>query len=321
MILVTGGTGFIGSHLVPRLAASGERVRCLVRPNRGRRNLPEGVEIAEADLATGSGLERALADVDTVLHLAGVTKALDAAAYYDGNARATETLAKACVGRAIRFAHVSSLAAIGPSDRRAPVSGDETPRPIGNYGKSKLEAERIVRTHLPRAVIVRPPVVYGPRDTDVFQLLKSISKGLVVEIAGGERWFSAIYVEDLVDGIIAAARAPQAEGRDYFLAHPKAASWTELATLAAGVMQKRPRVIRIPVPVAYAVGWAGEMWSKITRVPGIVSREKIDEARCEAWVCETRRAAAELGFEARTSLAEGLAKTLAWYKEAGWLTY
>lgn len=321
MILVTGGTGFIGSHLVPRLAASGEPVRCLVRPRRGKCDFPAGVEVAEADLSSGSGVKRALDGADTVLHLAGVTKALDARAYYDGNARATETLAKACAGRAIRFVHVSSLAAIGPSNGGTPVSGEETPRPISNYGKSKLEAERVVRDHLPRAVIVRPPVVYGPRDTDVFQLLKSISKGLVLEIAGGERWFSAIYVEDLVDGILASARAPEAEGRDYFLAHPKAISWGELARVAAGAMGRRPRVIRIPVPLAYAVGWAGEIWSAVTRTPGIISREKIDEACCAGWVCETRRAAAELGFEARTPLAEGLAKTLAWYKEAGWLTY
>jgi len=321
MILVTGGTGFIGSHLLPRLAAAGERVRCLVRPNRGKRKLPEGVDIAEADLASGRGVDSALEGADTVLHLAGVTKALDARAYYEGNARATETLAKACSGRDLRFVHVSSLAAIGPSVHRAPVAEDQSPRPIGNYGKSKLEAERIVRALLPRATIVRPPVVYGPRDTDVFQLLKSISKGLVLEIAGGERWFSAIYVEDLVDGILAASNVPQAEGRDYFLAHPKAASWSELAGIAAGVMRKRPRVIRIPVPLAYAVGWAGELWSTITRVPGIISREKIDEARCEAWTCDTRRAAADFGFEAQTPLADGLAKTLAWYKEAGWLTY
>src|SRR5262249_17375 len=83
---------------------------------------------------------------------------------------------------------------------------DAEPRPVTHYGKSKLEAERAVRHSLPDAVIVRPPVVYGPRDRDVFQLLKSISKGLVLEIAGGERGFSAIYVKDLCAGLVAAGR-------------------------------------------------------------------------------------------------------------------
>jgi len=164
-------------------------------------------------------------------------------------------------------------------------------------------------------------VVYGPRDTDVFQMLRSISKGLVVEIAGGERWFSAIYVADLVEGLLAAARTPGAGGRAYFLTHAKPASWSELSRAAASIMGRRPRVIRIPVPIAHAVGACAEVWARLTRTPGIVSREKVAEARCEAWVCDHRRAAAELNFQAATPLHEGLAETLAWYKEAGWLTY
>lgn len=319
MILVTGGTGFIGSHLVDAVRAAGEPFRSLVRPKRGR-SMPAG-DVVEGDLTTGAGLEGALRGVDTVIHLAGVTKALRAADYYAGNADATGTLARAVASRPIRFVHVSSLAAIGPSDGATPVSEDDIPRPLTDYGKSKLEAERVVRAALPGAVIVRPPVVYGPRDTDVFQLLKSISKGLVVEIAGGERWFSAIYVEDLVRGLLVAARTGAAAGRSYFLTHPKPASWSELAATASAVMQRRARTVRVPAGLAHGVGMCAEVWSRLTGTPGIVSRDKVREARCAAWVCDHRRAAAELGFEASTPLAEGLAKTLAWYKEAGWLSY
>jgi len=170
-------------------------------------------------------------------------------------------------------------------------------------------------------VIVRPPVVYGPRDTDVFQMFKSISKGLVVRIAGGERWFQAIFVKDLVEGLIAAARAPQAQARAYFLAHATPVSWTGFSDTSARVMGKHPRVLGVPPFIASAVGFCAEIWSQITRQPGIVSREKVKEARCLCWTCDTSRAARELGFEARTPLETGLAETLAWYKEAGWLTY
>jgi nucleoside-diphosphate-sugar epimerase len=279
------------------------------------------VEPAFGDLTTGQGLEDALPGVVTVIHLAGVTKALTTAEFYSVNVRATEILARALAGRSVRLVHVSSLAAIGPSNDGTPVTEDEPPHPLTHYGKSKLEAERVVRNLAPEAVIVRPPVVYGPRDTDVFQLLKSVSQGLVLEISGGDRWFSSIYVDDLVDGLLAAAQYPRAAGRAYFLANPKPNTWTELSSAAAKVMSCRPRVLRVPVPAAHAVGYAAEMWSRVTRKPGVVTREKIGEARCRWWTCDTRRAAAELGFHAKTPLDAGLAITLAWYKEAGWLKW
>jgi dihydroflavonol-4-reductase len=321
MILVTGGSGFIGSHLIENLAGSSVPVRCLLRRSAKPRSLPAGVELAYGDLVSGEGVKDALRGVDTVIHLAGVTKALRPQDYYTGNARATETLARAAAGSGVRFVHVSSLAAIGPSPDGTPVLENAEPHPLSHYGRSKLEAERIVRSFVPDAVIVRPPVVYGPRDTDVFQLLKSISKGLVLEIAGGERWFSAIYVADLAAALIAAAQTVRAAGRDYFAAFPKPSSWTELGAVAARIMSRRPRIVPVPLGVAYAVGLCAGLWSRISRKPGIISADKISEARCRYWTCDTRRASSELGFQAATDLPSGLALTLAWYKEAGWLSY
>jgi nucleoside-diphosphate-sugar epimerase len=319
MLLITGGTGFVGGHLLEKLAASGETARCLVRRKTLARPLPPGMQPVFGDLSTGQGLDEALDGVDTVIHLAGVTKALRAADYETGNARATETLAKAAAGRALRFVHVSSLAAVGPG---AMVEEDAEPRPVSHYGRSKLEAERRVRALLPDAVIVRPAVVYGPRDTDVFQVLKSAAKGLSLEIAGGGQWFSAIYVRDLADALALASRDPRAAGRTYFLAARQPVSWREFGQAAAGIMgRKPPRVVRIPYGAAYAVGACGEAWSRLTGTPGIVSRDKIREARCPSWTCDVGRAAAELGFEAKTTLQAGLTETLAWYKESGWLKW
>jgi dihydroflavonol-4-reductase len=321
MILVTGGTGFIGSHLIEHLSARGEPVRALVRKTARFGNQP--IEIVRGDLATGAGLADALKDVDTVLHLAGVTKALSVADYLTGNVRATENLARAiaATGRPIRTVHVSSLAAMGPGADATPLTEDAEPHPLTHYGKSKLESERKIRAILPDAVIVRPPAVYGPRDTDVFEVLKSINQGMMIEIAGGERWFSAIYVSDLVEGIIAAAREPRAAGRTYFLARPGAVSWSELVGIAAGIMRCKPRIIRVPPSAAYAIGYGAELWSRLTRKPGIVSRDKVTDMQCRYWVCDTSRARAEIGFDAPTDIGTGLAITLAWYREAGWLKW
>ncbi len=175
MILITGGTGFIGSHLVESVCASGKPLRCLIRREGFKRRpfaLPPRAELVFGDLVSGEGLSDALEGVDTVIHLAGVTKALSTSEFYSGNARATENVARAVAGRGVRFVHVSSLAAVGPSTDGTPVSDDAEPHPVAHYGTSKLEGERIARTLVPDAVIVRPAVVYGPRDTDVLEIFK-----------------------------------------------------------------------------------------------------------------------------------------------------
>lgn len=316
MYLVTGATGFIGGHLVEKLHASGIPVRVLVR--RVDRDWP--CEVACADLYTAAGLEEAVNGVDTVIHLAGATKALSLEDYYKSNVRASANLAKALAGRNVRLVHVSSLAAAGPSADGTPVDEETAPHPVSQYGRSKLEGERVVRELKPDTVIVRPPVVYGPRDTGVFRILKSVSQGWSLQIGGGERWFSAIYVADLVDGLLrAASEAPG--GRTYFMAHAKSNSWSGLATTAAGIMQVKARLLRVPLPLAYAVGYCAEIWAQVTRRAGIVSRDKISDAECSYWVCNPGRAAAELGWQATTSLEQGLTQTLAWYKEAGWIRF
>ena len=323
MFLVTGGSGFIGGHLLAKLRARNIPVRCLSRRAGRPPDMPAEVEIAPADWTTGKGIEAALEGVEAVIHLAGVTKALTPADYYEGNANAAETLARLLRGRSLRFVHVSSLAAAGPSASGAPLTEDDPPHPVSHYGKSKLEGERRAAHWRPDVVIVRPPVVYGPRDTDVFQILKSVAAGWSVEIGGGERWFSAIFVEDLAEGLIAAAQTPDAAGRIYYLTHPKPLTWSELASAAARILfpdpARRLRVVRIPPPLARAAGFGAELWSRVTRQPGILSRDKVSDACCTFWTCDGSRAARELGFHAATSIDAGLARTLAWYKEAGWI--
>jgi nucleoside-diphosphate-sugar epimerase len=318
MILVTGGTGFIGSHVLDRLAAAGEPVRALVRR---KTELPAGVEPAYADLAEGAALSDAFRGVTAVIHIAGAIKAIRPGDYYRGNVHATENLARAAAGQGIRFVYVSSLAACGPCPDATALNEGYEPAPITHYGKSKLAGEHAARAHVPDAVIVRPPVVYGPRDTGVYSILKAVSRGIVMQIAGGERWFSMVYVDDLVDGLLAAARTPCAAGRTYFVSHPEPLNWSSLSAEAARIMGRRPITLRVPVPAAYAIGWFGETWGRLARQPGFVTRDKIMEATRTRWVCDSRRASAELGVGLRTSLSTGLTRTLAWYKEAGWLKY
>jgi len=256
MILITGGTGFIGSHLVEAACARGEKLRCLIRRDSFKRHpfaLPAEAEIAFGDLVSGEGLREALEGAGAVIHLAGVTKALSTSEFYSGNARATENLARAVAGRGVRLVHVSSLAAIGPAamarrsprtPNRIPLRTTENPSWKGadcagaGSGRGDRAAGRGLR-----------PARHGRAGN-----LQVDQQGLGAGDLGGERWFQAIYVKDLADGLLAAARTPQAGGRAYFLAHAKAVSWSELSSAAARIMRKRTRVLRIPAPLAYAAG-------------------------------------------------------------------
>lgn len=323
MILVTGGTGFIGSHLVERLVAQGRAVRCLVRRTSSVRNLPlASIELTEGDLETGAGLAAALRGADTVIHLAGVTKARIPADYLRGNAAATAQLLRAA-GDVRRFVHVSSLAAAGPSPGDRPLTEEDPPLPVSHYGRSKLAGELLVR-HSPlcgRAVIVRPPVVYGPRDRDVYQVIRAVARGWVLQIGSVRRYFSLVYVEDLVDGLMAAADREGAGGAVFYMAHSSPASWDEFGSTAARLMGRRVRALAIPEKAAHALGLCAEWWTRLSGKPGILSRDKVAEACCAGWVCDPGRARRELGFCAPTSLEDGLRRTLEWYKEAGWLKF
>jgi nucleoside-diphosphate-sugar epimerase len=324
MILVTGGTGFIGSHLVERLVSLDQPLRCLVRHSLAQNRGQRGVELAHGDLESGVGLEEALRGVDTVIHLAGVTKARTPADYHRGNAAATANLLRAA-GGVNRFVHVSSLAAAGPSPADRPLTEADEPHPVSHYGRSKLAGEEAVHNSplRARAVIVRPPVVYGPRDRDVYQMLRTVSRGWMAQIGARSRRFSHIYVGDLVDGLIAAADSANARagGQVFYLADATPAGWDEFGNMAARLMGRKLHTVTIPEKAAYILGFSAECWTRVSRKPGILSRDKVREACCTGWVCDPGRARRELGFSASTGLEEGLRRTLDWYKEAGWLTF
>lgn len=316
-VLVTGARGFIGGHLVKRLTECGMRVRCLARRQSAGTSSADAETVA-GDYVTGAGLREAVEGADIVIHLAGVTKALRGNDYYAGNVQAAESMARVS-GAVARFVHVSSLAAVGPSPEGQDVTEATEPHPVSDYGRSKLQGEQAVRSLLPGAVVVRPPVVYGPRDTDVFEMLRSVDRGIDLRIGRGERWFSAIYVEDLVEGLIAAARSAGATGKVYFLTHPEPVSWTRFTATAAKLLDRHPRTVYLPRAAAFAAGCLAEGWSRATRKPGIISRDKVREAAYPRWTCSAELARRDLGFTAAVSLEEGMTKAIAWYKAEGWL--
>ncbi|MBI4491394.1 MAG: NAD-dependent epimerase/dehydratase family protein [Chloroflexi bacterium] len=321
--LVTGATGFIGSHLVDLLLARGWQVRCLVRSRERARTLAAlPVELELGDLGDAAALARAAAGVECVFHVAGLTRALREVDYHAVNAEGTARLLKISAQQndsLQRFLLVSSLAAAGPTIGGAPLTEDSPCRPVSPYGRSKLNAELVAQgwmAHVP-CTIIRPPIVYGPRDTDVLTFFRLVALGLQPTL-GRPRHLSLVYVSDLVEGMLLAATSPHAAGRTYFITGGDT-SLDEALQLIGACLGRRPRRVRVPLSLLDAAAWASEGAARALRAPTVLTRNKVQELRQPAWLCSAARAKRELGFEPRVALADGLAQTARWYRTAGWL--
>lgn len=324
-ILVTGATGFVGSHLVDRLIERGRRVRCLVRRTSKLKYLKDPqIDFAYGGLDEQTDWDEALDDVDTVYHVAGVTFARRAKDYFDVNQKGTEAILAGAVkhrSHLKKFVLVSSLAAVGPSRDGKLVDEETPPAPVTPYGRSKLLGEEAVLAvgDLLPSTIVRPPAVYGPRDYGVFEFFKMINGGIFPMIGGFEKRVSLVHADDLADGIILAGESEASTGRAYFISSEEAYPMTEVAGLIAKVLGKRPRKLTIPKPVAYAAALAGEALAALTRKPPVINRDKVTDLSQSCWGCSIERAKRELGYRQHVELEDGLRETVAWYKREGWL--
>ncbi len=325
-ILLTGGTGLVGSHLAELLVSRGYGVRCLVRnPRRpGWLETAGGVRIVEGDCLSPASLQNAVKGVDLVIHAAGLTKAVRTRHYYEVNHRGTKNLLEACLthGRGIRkFVLVSSQAAVGPGGNNQPVHDASEPHPVSDYGKSKLLAEQEALRQQSRlsVVIVRPSAIYGPRDRDMFQVFQWAARGVFLKISGEERFLNLCYVADCAEALLLAAEQPTASGSIYYAAESRPYSWTEFRDLLLAAGGKRARTVVLPYPAAYMMGALADVAAFTTGKALITSRQKIREAAQTYWTCDLTKTERELGFRAGHQLASGLAITWKWYRDQGWL--
>ena len=323
--LVTGGSGFIGSHLVEALAREGWDVQVVAKHSMYSDEVERvGARLLRADIRDTASIAPALRDADLVFHLAGVTRARCNAAYYSGNHLATRDFLRVCAahcGALQRFVYVSSLTAVGPRLGDDEVTEYTPYHPVSHYGRSKMLAETEVRRyaeHFP-VTIVRPSGVYGPRDREFFRFFSMIQHGIEPLVGSGEQELNIVHVDDLVRGILAAAVHPQAAGETFMLGDAVNYSTARICGAFAEAEACDPFVVKLPAPLVYIAAALSETVGKLLRRDVMFNIQKARETLQDAWTCSIQKARMLLDYEPRVSLAEGAAGTYMWYKMHGWL--
>jgi nucleoside-diphosphate-sugar epimerase len=316
-VSITGATGFIGWQLAERFRDMGWDVRGLVRPG-STKALPPGIVRIEAALdpkALG-----ALADgADVLVHGAALTRAPRASMFDAVNVEGTRAVVEAANRAGCRLLFVSSQAAAGTGRVSCPTREDDVPRPINAYGRSKLAAEGVVRTEARVPwTIARPSSVYGPRDRAFLPLFRLASRGISLMAAEPSTCVTLIYIDDLLDGLTLASTSDRSVGETIFLGHVEPSAVGDLMRQFAEACGRTYRPWHVPRIALRAAALAGELWWHAGRVP-VLDRARLAELTAEGFVCSVTRARDLLGFNARVPLAEGLDRTVHWYREKGWL--
>ena len=324
-VLVTGGAGFIGSHVARTLAADGQAVRILSRDAvRARPVVPDGITIVEGDIRDGDAVARAVNGVDVVYHLVSSFRQADIAdrEHRDVNVEGTRVLLHAARAAGIRrFVHISTIGVLGHI-AHPPANETTAYNPGDIYQVTKTEAEQLAlafqREHDFPLTVARPASVYGPGDTRLLKLFRMIARRRFLMIGTGEVCFHMVYIDDLVRGLHLLSHRPEAVGEIFILGGQEYCPLRELVRRIAAVVDAPVPRLRIP---ARPVQWAGTLCEKVCVPLGInppIYRRRVDFFT-KSRAFDVTKADEVLGFRADVSLDEGLRRAAEWYGDHGWL--
>ena len=319
--LVTGATGFVGSHLVEVLQQKGVEVTALARsPERASALAALGVRVVPGDLHNHEALQHAARGQSVIFHVAGAIAAWGETEFLRANRDGTKNLVRAAeAGRSARFVLVSSLAAGGPSPRGLPLQGNESARPVTAYGRSKLEAERVVQGSRLSWTIIRPPMVYGPRDREILKVFRLVRFGIAPVFGDGAQELSAVHGTDLATALVAAGTESATAGRTYNACHPEIFTSAQFAQGVAAAMGRSVRLVRVPRIAGRALLSVTESAARVSGRPTILTADKANEFFQPAWTGDPTPLIRDTGWQPVYDLRGGLAHTYEWYRGAGWL--
>ncbi len=327
-IFVTGADGFIGSNLVDYLISKNVFVKCLIfyydDQIRWINKSDGSIEIIKGDILDQDSLNEGVKGVDMVFHLAGMVKSRSKKNFSQINVTGTENLIKAIIKNnpnIKRFLYLSSQSASGPSNSEKPITEGDEPAPISDYGRSKLEAERVVLSYQDKIpiTIIRPSAVYGPRDKEMFRIFNIVNKGIKPCILCKERYLNFCYIDDLVKAIVLAVTNKKSIGQTYFIHSDQKVSINQFFREIVNSYNKR--VATLPVPLFFIKLYfcMNELYSLISGNQEVFTRDKYRELKQYYWLCSIEKAKLEIGYRPDYILQKSLSKSIQWYKKKGWL--
>jgi nucleoside-diphosphate-sugar epimerase len=330
--LVTGGSGFIGSRLISLLISEGVSVRVLLRKTSKVDHLAHlTYERVEGDLQDEDSLRKAVKDVDVVFHLAAVLAGTTSQDYFQGNQVGTEKLMKAVLEvnpRLTRFVFVSSLAAGGPSLTSASRRETDVDSPVSFYGQSKLAAEKSIEPFFNKipVVIIRPPIVYGPRDRATLILAKMGMKKVIPTVLGNtpdrQKFHSIVHVDDLIQALWLVGNAPAgsiSSGTRYYVTGPVDLTFREIMKGYSSASGVDAIFLPIPAPIIGFLAAILTVVAKIFRTAFMLNNDKYREVVPDYWICSSQKIRTDLGYQPKVNFSEGVKATVDWYKKEGWL--
>jgi nucleoside-diphosphate-sugar epimerase len=310
----------VGHHLLAHLRGQRDAVRCLVRRDSDAAAVATtGATVVRGGLEDEDALERLVAGADVVFHVAGLVAAASPAAFVAVNRDGTARVAAAARAAGARLVHVSSLAVTGPSVPGLPLDEAHPPSPVSSYGRSKRDAEEAVRASGASFTIVRPAIVYGPRDRQTLRLFRLARLGLAPLPGGGTQELSLVHAHDLALALDAVSRVAVTLGRTYHAAHREPLTQRALLQEVGRAVGRRVRALPLPPFVVRAALRVGGAAARLRGAATLLDADKAAEILAPAWVCSTDALTRDTGWQATTPHAAGLAATARWYEQAGWL--
>lgn len=305
-IIITGGTGFIGSNLIKSLKLMGYEIVSFTRKNSYEKN---GIKYIQINYHNPQEIKKYL-NCDILIHLAATLFARNKKEFIYENVTTTKNLVNAAKENRIKkIIYLSSLAAGGPSkDPSKPRSENDHDFPVSYYGLSKLMGETEVKK-FPNWVILRPPIVYGPKDDGFSTIAKWVKKGIMISPSNTTSRFSFIFVDDLVKCIIKSIDS-NIINDTFYVCDRNTYSWEEfISEMAENMGVKKPLMIKMPLILMKMTALSFEIFSYILNTKPILNRDKIKEASVSHWIASPQKWEIKTGFNNWTNIKEGLKKT------------